>query len=39
MQVRAFERSIPFRTKTVIIYGLGGKGAYTAGQCVFVECA
>ena len=23
----------------IIIYGLGCNGAYTAGQCVFVECA
>ena len=27
------------KTKMIIIYGLGCKGAYTAGQYVFVECA
>ena len=27
------------RTKTIIIYRLGCKGAHTCSQCVFVECA
>ena len=30
---------ICIKDKTIIIYGLGCKGAYTAGQCLFGECA